>query len=34
VVVAVCYSSTERLEVLFGMVSKTVEVRGGGGVRW
>jgi hypothetical protein len=29
--VAACYSSTERLEVLPGMIDKTVVVRGGGG---
>jgi hypothetical protein len=27
---AACYSSTERLEVLPGMIGKTVVVRGGG----
>jgi hypothetical protein len=28
-----CYSSTERLEVLSGMIGKTVIVKGGGGWR-
>jgi hypothetical protein len=31
VVVVACYSLIERLQVLLGMASKMMEVRGGGG---
>jgi hypothetical protein len=31
VVVVACYSLTERMQVLLGMASKMMEVRGGGG---